>query len=251
MLATLAGCGSTQQQTATEQLVLSDAVDRAVGNVDFTPLTGLNCWLDDENIGGSSKSASFVNKGYIISSLRNQLVAAGCNLVESRGDADVVVEARVGTLGSDHHEVTYGFPSNNLVSQAAAFMPTAPPVPPLPDIAFAQKDDQTGASKLGVFAYDAKSGAAIWQSGIVTAQSSGRETWVLGVGPFQSGTIYEKPRFAGSRMRLPLIGTKDKPESQQQVNLDQPFNFGRSVIAGVPDTKEEVSAKPAEDSQTR
>lgn len=210
--------------------MLSDAVDRAVRNIDFSPLAGADCWLDTANI-VSPKSAGFVNAGYIKSSLRNQLVAAGCRLVESRDDAQIVVEARVGALGSDHHEITYGFPSNSMVTQAASLVPTAPAVPPLPEIAFAEKDDQTGAAKVGVFAYDAGSGAAVWQSGIITAQSTGRDTWVLGVGPFQSGSIYEKPRFAGSRMRLPLMGSRDQPESRQQVQLDEPFQFQRPQIA--------------------
>ena len=230
----LAGCGNSQRRTATEQLVLSDAVDRAVRNIDFSPLGGATCWLDTSNI-ASPKSAGFVSAGYIKSSLRNQMVAAGCRLVESRDDAQVVVEARVGVLGSDHHEITYGFPSNSMVTQATSLVPTAPAVPPLPEIAFAEKDDQTGAAKLAVFAYDAGSGGAIWQSGVVTAQSTGRDTWVLGVGPFQSGTIYEKPRFAGTRVRLPLMGSSDLPESRQMIQLDEPFEFRPPQIADIQD----------------
>lgn len=249
LMTTLTGCGNTMQRTATEQLVLSDAVDRAVRNIDFSTIAGADCWLDTENI-VSPKASGFVNKGYIASSLRNQLAAAGCRLVEDRGDAQVVVEARVGALGSDHHEITYGFPSNNMMTQAAAFVPTAPAVPPLPEIAFAEKDDQTGAAKIGVFAYDAKSGAAIWQSGVVTAQSTGRDTWVLGVGPFQSGSIYEKPRFAGSRLRLPLLRSGDVPDAGQHVNMDQPYKFGRSQLADHPDTDKGISRVSAEEDAT-
>lgn len=244
----LSGCGSTMERTATEQLVLSDAVDRAVDSIDFSPLSGLNCWLDTENIKPAARPTSFVNDGYIVSSLRNQLIAAGCNLVEDRDDAEVVVEARVGTLGSDHHEITYGFPSNNMLAQAAAFVPTAPPVPPMPDIAFAQKDDQTGATKIGVFAYDAKTGSAIWQSGIATAQSSGRDTWFLGIGPFQSGTIYEKPRLVGRRVRMPLIGARDATRNTQGVTLRQPFDFGRRQFAESPEATQRTAEKLPDDS---
>ena len=242
----MCGCGNTQQRTATEQLVLSDSVDRAVRAIDFSPISGLDCWLDTSNIKPASKPTSYVNDGYIISSLRNQLAAAGCNLVSERDDAEVVVEARVGTLGSDHHEVTYGFPSNNLLSQAAVFVPTAPPIPPLPDIAVAQKDDQTGAMKLAVFAYDAATGSAIWQSGIATAQSNGRETWFLGIGPFQSGTIYEKPRLFGNRLRVPLLGARDRATTQQQVTLQRPYDFGRTQLASDPDRGRQITDRPSD-----
>jgi hypothetical protein len=242
----MCGCGNTQQRTATEQLVLSDAVDRAVRGIDFSPISGLDCWLDTSNIKPASEPTSFVNEGYIISSLRNQLAAAGCNLVAERDDAEVVVEARVGTLGSDHHEVTYGFPSNNLLSQAAVFIPTAPPVPPLPDIAIAQKDDQTGAMKLAVFAYDAATGAAIWQSGIATAQSNGRDTWFLGIGPFQSGTIYEKSRFMGNRLRVPLRGARESAATRQQVTLEGPYEFGRTQFASDPDRSRRITDRPSD-----
>ncbi len=225
------GCGTTKERTASEQLVLSNSVDRAVAVIDFSPISGLECWLDTSNIKAGSKQTSFVNDGYIISSLRNQLAAAGCRLIENREDAEVIVEARVGTLGSNAHEITYGFPSNNLLSQAAAFVPSAPPVPPLPNISLAEKENQTGAAKIAVFAYDAKSGAAVWQSGIATARSNGRDTWILGVGPFQSGDIYKKRHFAALRLRMPLVGSRDPAVEGQQVSLDQPFDFGRSRIA--------------------
>jgi hypothetical protein len=246
----LCGCGTTKARTATEQLVLSNSVDRAVSVIDFSPISGLDCWLDTSNIKPSSEQTSFVNDGYIISSLRNQLAAAGCRLVKDREDAEVIVEARVGTLGSNAHKVTYGFPSNNLLSQAAVFVPSAPPIPPMPNISIAEKENQTGATKIAVFAYDAKSGAAVWQSGIATARSNGRDTWILGVGPFQSGDIYKKRRFAALRLRMPLLGSRDSAVDGQQVSLDQPFDFGRTRIADVDSGRSRITDTPESSTRT-
>jgi len=40
------GCGASKQRLATEQLLLSDAVDRAVARIDFTSLAGRRVFFD-------------------------------------------------------------------------------------------------------------------------------------------------------------------------------------------------------------
>lgn len=218
------GCGKTVRNTATEQLILSDSVDRAIRSIDFSPLAGRSCFLDDQFV-NSPKSASFVNADYVLSSVRNQLAAAGGILVDNRKDAEIVVEPRVGVLGANENEVTYGIPSSSMLTQAAAIVPTAPPVPTIPEISLARKNYQMAATKLAVFAYEATSGTPVWQSGVATARSNARDTWVFGVGPFQSGTIYEKPRFAGAQISLPLAGSKSGDTRRQIISHDQEFVF--------------------------
>ena len=223
-LVLITGCGKTIQNTATEQLILSDSVDRAVRNIDFSALSGQTCYLDTTYL-KTTKSPTFVNADYVISSLRNQIVSAGCHLVSSNKDAEIIVEPRIGTLGANEHEVTYGVPSSNLLTQAASLVPTAPPIPPIPEISLARKSDQMAATKMAVFAYDAETGYPVWQSGVSTARSNAKDSWLLGVGPFQSGTIYQKPRFAGVRIKLPLIGSKDADSPHQAVAHDEAFVF--------------------------
>ncbi len=115
----LSGCGKTIRSDATEQLILSDAVDRSVRNIDFSPLSGRDCFLDTTYL-KTTKSPTFVNADYLTSSLRNQALAAGCHLVEKETEAELIIEPRVGTLGADIHDVTYGIPSNN-VDQPGSF----------------------------------------------------------------------------------------------------------------------------------
>ena len=45
-IAFLAGCGSTTTRTATEQLLMSDAVDQAISQIDFQSLRGQKVFLD-------------------------------------------------------------------------------------------------------------------------------------------------------------------------------------------------------------
>lgn len=192
----LAGCGTTQSRSATEQLLTSDAVDRSIARIDFRSLSGQKVFLDVEYL-KNVKGIGTVNSEYVISSLRQQLLAAGCLLQESKPLADFVVEARVGALGLDGHEVIYGIPANNGLNLASNLVPAAPTLPTIPELALAKKNDQMAAAKIGVFAYHRVTREVVWQSGISESLSASRDNWVMGAGPFQTGTIYKEPRFAG------------------------------------------------------
>jgi len=198
-LSVLAGCGTTREYQATEQLVLSDAVDRSVSTIDFRPLTGRKVYLDTSYL-RAVKGPSFVNADYVTSALRQQIVAAGCLMQDASGDADLIIEARIGTLGADDHRMTYGVPENNALSSAVSAFPGAPAVPAVPEIALARREAREGAAKIAAFAYDRETRQAVWQSGISQSSATARDTWVLGVGPFQTGTIRNETKLAGSRL---------------------------------------------------
>jgi len=190
---------------ATDQLLASDAVDQSVSRIDFRDLAGQKVFLDSTYI-KSVKSVGFVNADYIVSSLRQQLVAADCRIQESKEQADFILEARVGALGADRHDIVWGFPANNLLGTVATAVPTAPAVPPIPEIAFAKKTDELAVAKIGVFAYHRETGQPVWQSGVEHSKSTALSSTVFGIGPFQSGSIYEGTQFAGSKLALPLLG---------------------------------------------
>lgn len=213
LLLTTLGCGSTKSRTATEQLLMSDAVDRAVAQIDFTDLAGQKIFFDtkyivntkDPQFIGNQKGLGFVNAEYVIGSLRQQMVAADCRLQEKVEDADFVVEARLGAVGVDNNEVIYGMPASQPYSAAATAMGSVPPIPALPEIAIAKKIIQVGAAKVGVFAYDRRTKGPVWQAGLSQAMSDAKDSWILGIGPFQRGTIYKGTQFAGSKLRVPAL----------------------------------------------
>lgn len=198
-ISTFAGCGTTRDYQATEQLVLSDAVDRSVSTIDFRPLTGRKVYLDTSYL-RAVKGPGFVNADYVTSALRQQIVAAGCLMQDAAKDADLIIETRIGTLGADDHRVTYGVPENNVITGAAAIIPSSPALPALPEIALARREAREGAAKIAAFAYDRESRQAVWQSGISQSSATAKDTWVFGVGPFQSGTIRDETKLAGSKM---------------------------------------------------
>lgn len=207
-LIAVVGCGTTKSYTATEQLLMSDAVDSTISKIDFRPISGQKIYLDTTYTAAAGKivpgvpmPSNLVTSDYVISGLRQQMVAAGCLLVEKREDADIICEARCGALGTDGHSVIYGIPATSGFGAAGSLISGAPAIPATPEISLAKRELKSAASKVAVFAYTRETHEPVWQSGIAQAGSNARDTWFMGIGPWQYGTIYRGTRFAGKRIK--------------------------------------------------
>lgn len=209
----LVGCGTTRSsdtlRTATEQLLISDAVDRAIQAVNLTPLAGQTVYLDD------SRLADVVDKNYIVSTLRQHMLASGCILRDSRDQADFVVEARAGAVGTDRNDLLFGIPATN-VPQLVPLqgVPTA-----IPEVPLAKRRDQRGVAKISMFAYQRQTGKPVWQSGLAIHESSSNDVWLFGTGPFQHGTIYEAPTVAAQASKTKSDKTDKKSQSVAESRL--------------------------------
>ena len=216
--ATATGCGTTQQRSGTEQLLLSDAVDRAIDRIDLAGLEGCTVFLDSTYIKPDKSPRSggvdnYVNSDYIISALRQKLITSGCQLKPAVTEADYIVEARVGALGTDAIEVTYGIPASNALSSAASLLGSVP-VPSIPEISFGKRNAALSTSKVVLFAYHRQTGEPVWQSGTALARSDAKDSWLFGAGPLQRGSIYGGTQFAGSRLRFPWQSKERVVESE-------------------------------------
>jgi len=222
LLATLAlGCGTTKMtdspRAATEMLLVSQAVDYAVAKIDFSPLSGQAVFLDT-----TALDKDVVDKGYLISTVRQQLLSHGALIQEERFRAQYVVELRAGAIGTDRHSVMIGTPAVSLPSIVPG-IPTS-----VPEIALVKKSDQRGVAKIGVFAYNRVTGRAVWQSGSVESSSQIKDTWVFGAGPFTRGTIRQRAELAGEPIPnltnpAELFGKGDKGEPPGPVAKEQYF----------------------------
>jgi len=220
------GCGTTKSRLATEQLLLSNAVDLSVAEIDFRPMAGKKVYFDTTYI-RYIKGQGFVNADYIVSSLRQQMVGARCLLQDEKSQADYIVEARVGALGNDSHKLSFGIPASSALSTAASLFPSSPPIPTIPEISLARRNDQLGAAKIAVFAYHQQTREPVWQSGIAQARSTAKDTWILGAGPFQRGTIHNGTQFAGSEVKIPTLGKEEevKEEANPMVEYENQHTF--------------------------
>jgi hypothetical protein len=99
-------------------------------------------------------------------------------------------------VGTDHHDVLVGIPAISVPSGMTG-MPTG-----IPEIPFAKSTAQKGIAKIACFAYNRETGQAVWQSGAYPVVSTAKDSWFLGTGPFQRGTIYDGTHFAGSRFMV-------------------------------------------------
>jgi len=204
ILLVAAGCGAAVQKTGTEQLVLSDSVDRAIDQLDLAPLAGRKVFLDTTYMQTYKGPNVYVSSDYIASALRQKLTTTGCRMEINRTDADYVLEARVGALGTDTMEVTYGIPSSNGLGVAASALSGVPAVPAIPEISVGKRNNLLGVSKIVVFAYHRDTGIPVWQSGAAVARSDAKDSWFMGVGPLTRGSVYNGVTLAGNRVNPPF-----------------------------------------------
>ena len=208
----LAGCGTTKwsdsPRTATEQLLISDAIDRAISEIDFSVLADAKVYLDTRFI------ITVLDQNYVISTLRQHMLASGCIIQDKPDDATSVVEVRTGSLGTNRQDLLFGVPSTTLPT--VGLLPTGAAT--IPEIALVKRTNQQGVCKIAVFAYDRMSGRPVWQSGNRKVASRAKDIWVMGAGPFQKGTIYDGgTSFAGERIAVPLAKHQSSPQTSISV----------------------------------
>lgn len=209
LIALISGCASTTtsntSRTAREQMLISNAVDRSLNKVDFAPLRNQAVFVQD-------KYLDCVDKPYIVGSIRHRVMRAGGVLVEKAEEADIVMEARSGGVGTDTSESYLGIPEIAL-----------PGMLTLPEIRMAEKKTQFGYSKLGLVIYDAKSRNVLGDGGMAMAQADDENWYLLGVGPFQSGTLMDEvdraqfiPRGSSRRQMPATVAFGNRSEFAQE-----------------------------------
>ena len=143
-------------QTATEQLLISAAIDDAVANLKPSLPSDTRAYVDTTYLDNTPADALLFPK-YEIGAVRDQLLRNGARLVADKNDADVIVELRTGGQAIDHNSFLVGIPSFQL------------PIPftnaSTPEIALYKRDRQTGVAKLAVTVYSERTGRLTGSSG--------------------------------------------------------------------------------------
>jgi hypothetical protein len=150
----LSGCSTDRQtdpqRTATEQLLISTAADRAAESLALDIGANRKAFLDATNFEG-------LDGKYAIAAIRSSLLRQGTRFVGDRKDADTIIEIRSGALSIDKHEMLVGLPSIDIPIPLAGQLGT-------PEIALYKSEDQDGVAKFAATAYDAKDGRFIAES---------------------------------------------------------------------------------------
>jgi hypothetical protein len=220
-LLTIAGCTTTRTsdtpRTALEQLLISNAVDQSLDKFDFASLYNRKVYIDD-------KYLECVDKGYLLASIRERVLVSGGRIVSKADDSDVTLEVRTGGLGTDNLETYVGMP--------ALSVPGIMPIE-LPQIKIWNRTSQKGTAKIGILAMDTKSGGYYNHGGQALARSDDNSWYLLGVGPFQDGSVRTevtqgtRSNFALSRRSAPTdspvyLGSGRRPDSASVAPPNQP-----------------------------
>jgi hypothetical protein len=209
-----AGCGTVKTsgtaRTGTEQLLLTNAWDSALQKVDFRPLTGVPVYLDVTNV-------SAVDQGWVVSSIRQSMLAQGVLLRSKPEQAQWIVEARVGAYGTDESNWLLGIPQTTIPQTI-----TGVPAGTIPEMAVVKKNDQQGVAKLALFAFDRASGQLVWNSGTMMATATAKDVYLGGVGPIQSGSIRGGTNIVG--VRIPLPAESGAPAESAGPRAAPPFS---------------------------
>jgi len=174
-LLAMTGCTSTStsntKRTAAEQLLISNAVDQSLDKVNFRPFTGRKVFLDD-------KYLECTDKNYVISSIRHRLLRSGASLAIKSEEADVVIEPRAGAVGTNTADAFLGMPEITLPGMLS-----------LPEVRLLERKKQQGVAKIGLVAYNPRTNSVLGVGGVSLAQSDDSNWFLLGIGPYQNGSI--------------------------------------------------------------
>lgn len=219
----LPGCGTTSgsdtKRTAIEQLLVSDAIERAVMKIDLAPLAGRKVFVD------TTVLANVEDKDYLASVVRQHVLGSGCILTAQRDDAEIIVESRAGALGTDRNSILLGVPATSV---EVAGNGTS-----IPELALVKRGDQRAVAKISLFAYHRATGTPVWQSNSEHVASHHRDRWFFGAGPFQDGRIHDRMEFAGEKLVSPWVKTiPDDEDVAASFDLTRQRTFTTVAPAG-------------------
>lgn len=160
-------------ETATEQLLITTAIDKAVANMNVAIPAGTRIFVDTSFFDGIGRDQKVLFPKYAMSAVREKLLQSGALLAEDRQSADMIVELRTGGQSVDHNSLFVGIPSISV-----PLPPTFYPVT-TPELALFKRDRQTGVAKLAIVAYRQDNGAYAASSGSSFGSSNHTETTIL------------------------------------------------------------------------
>jgi hypothetical protein len=152
---TITACSSLREshpdRTATEQLLISTAAERAADSMARTlPPRGV-IFLQPANFDSEDGR-------YALAAIRDALLRQGLNVVDNRGQANTVIEVRAGALSIDDSDTLVGLPRLPIPIPLAETME-------LPEVALFSRDQAQGVAQFSAAAYDSGTGTMVASTG--------------------------------------------------------------------------------------
>lgn len=190
----LAACSTerttTTGRTATEQLLISAAADRAAEVVARAVPTAKKTFVVADNFEAPQDGK------YAIGAIRAAILARGAALVADRAQAEQIVEIRSGALGIDNSDTIVGLDTYDIP------VPTTSSTLTTPKIALFEKVRQLGVAKFAVAVYDAQTGLAVATPGPGFGYARKNEYTAAFVISWKREDIYESDSPAAETLSL-------------------------------------------------
>jgi len=179
----LSGCTISREtepkETATEELLISTAIDRMVDALQVHVPPGTKAYVDGTYFDGTGAK-------YALGAIRDRLLRSGVDLVSDKKDAEMVIEARSGAQSIDKSEFLIGVPQTPIPIPLAGTLT-------IPEIALCKRAQMKGVAKAAVTGYDAKTGALKLSSGSAYGYSHDTEWTVLLLISWSHDDLVPKP----------------------------------------------------------
>jgi hypothetical protein len=139
---------SAPARTATEQLLISSAADRAAAELSLSIPKGTRVYVDPKYFQG-------YDEGYALNAIRSHFLREGLDLVDNRAQAEAIVTVSSGALSTDEKSLLIGIPALQLPA-----LPVGTSVS-VPEIALFKSAQDKGVAKFVATGYDARTGRLI------------------------------------------------------------------------------------------
>ncbi|RZJ86087.1 MAG: hypothetical protein EON88_25345 [Brevundimonas sp.] len=191
-LAGAAGCASTTEtnpaRTATEQLLISRAADRAVEGLTLPIPAGSRVFVDEVYF-------RVENAPYAISAIRSALSEAGYAVVPSKAEADAVLEVRAGALSLEQMRRVVGLPEMRLPINETLNVVS------IPELSVYSRRDRMGIAEFSGFLYEPRTGAPLGAVLPMTGEFRIRSHKVLMIVSWGQQTVNPGERDPGDSWR--------------------------------------------------
>lgn len=179
-----AGCANTTltapPRSATEQLLLSTAVDRAMKTADLSVFRNKKVFLDGTYFDSYDPKNA-------LGTIRDTLSQAGALLVSNATNSEITVEARSGALSIDGYDTLIGLPTTGVPIPLAG-------VVSIPEVALYKSQRQYSMGKFSLLAYETHTGAHFYSSGPMAGGAYYKYHKVMFCITWVSSDVPEKPR---------------------------------------------------------
>jgi hypothetical protein len=177
-----AGCTQTgltkPTRSATEQLLISTAADRALAQWDWSIVNKKKVYVDRVNYDS-------LDKEYVIGTIHDYVSLNGGLLVTNMNDAELVMEPRSGALSIDASSSIIGLPAS------AAPVPLAGAVN-LPEMALYKSEKQYSIAKLAILVYERDSKQHVASTGPLVGRANIKYYKFLGLIGYTKTTVPER-----------------------------------------------------------